>query len=248
MSIDVTCGGCGKLLHVPEKAAGRKGKCPHCGAVVQVPPLDAPPIIEAALVGEPSVEEPSPARAAAADAKDCPYCGERIKSAAIVCRFCGMHLVTGETTRGPSAPPRVIDARASEPESILWQGSPTNWAYAAHYILAILLIPFVIGIPILIWVILDRRCTVYTVSNKRVVQKRGIIGKALSEVDLKDIRNVVLQYGVLGRLLGFGNLGLATAGTGGIEILMRGCKNPDYVRSLVVEAKERAQHGVYRVE
>ena len=38
MSIQVVCGECGKRLKVADTAAGKRGKCPACGAVVQVPP------------------------------------------------------------------------------------------------------------------------------------------------------------------------------------------------------------------
>jgi hypothetical protein len=39
MSIQVTCGQCAYQVSVAEKHAGRKGKCPQCGALVPIPPL-----------------------------------------------------------------------------------------------------------------------------------------------------------------------------------------------------------------
>src|SRR4051812_10855318 len=42
MPIPVHCA-CGKTLNVPEKHAGKKGKCPACGAVVDIPSLSAAP-------------------------------------------------------------------------------------------------------------------------------------------------------------------------------------------------------------
>ena len=36
MAIELTCTGCGKVLHLPDASAGKKGKCPHCGATLQV--------------------------------------------------------------------------------------------------------------------------------------------------------------------------------------------------------------------
>ena len=31
MTIPLTCGQCGKTMQVPERMAGRQGKCPGCG-------------------------------------------------------------------------------------------------------------------------------------------------------------------------------------------------------------------------
>ncbi len=37
MPIDVTCDGCGARFKAPDAAAGKKGKCKKCGAVIAVP-------------------------------------------------------------------------------------------------------------------------------------------------------------------------------------------------------------------
>jgi len=43
MAIEITCTGCGKVLHLPDAADGKKGKCPHCGAMLQVPAVEVLP-------------------------------------------------------------------------------------------------------------------------------------------------------------------------------------------------------------
>lgn len=42
MAISVTCGGCGQKLKVADTAAGKHGKCPKCGAAVQIPEAELP--------------------------------------------------------------------------------------------------------------------------------------------------------------------------------------------------------------
>jgi len=37
MAIEMTCPGCGKRLRVPDSAAGKKGKCPFCGTLCDIP-------------------------------------------------------------------------------------------------------------------------------------------------------------------------------------------------------------------
>lgn len=37
MTISFSCSGCGKSLRVPDRLAGKRGKCPHCLTVLEVP-------------------------------------------------------------------------------------------------------------------------------------------------------------------------------------------------------------------
>ncbi|HEX5104046.1 MAG TPA: YIP1 family protein [Pirellulaceae bacterium] len=37
MPIEFPCTTCGQLVRTPESAAGKKGKCPHCASIVQIP-------------------------------------------------------------------------------------------------------------------------------------------------------------------------------------------------------------------
>ncbi len=237
--INFTCSQCGKDVQAPYHLAGKMGKCPACGARVHVSQAQEPKSVGSSAASPP----PLPSMPPNDGTKACPYCGEEIKQVAIVCRFCGMNLVSGETTRMPGQGANTASpvSAAHVAERTLWRDNPTHWAYLSVYILGAFLIPLVIGIPIVIWAILDRKHTVYTVTNKRVTQKSGIIGKDLSEVDLKDIRNVLVKYGILDRLLGIGNIGLGTAAQAGIEIKMKGFRDPERIRKLIVDAKDRAR-------
>lgn len=39
MAIRVICEGCKKAINAPDSRAGTDGKCPQCGAMIQIPPL-----------------------------------------------------------------------------------------------------------------------------------------------------------------------------------------------------------------
>jgi hypothetical protein len=52
MAIQVTCKNCNKQLRVKDEYAGRKGKCPACGGVIQIPAAE-PDLFE--LKDEPAV-------------------------------------------------------------------------------------------------------------------------------------------------------------------------------------------------
>lgn len=70
------------------------------------------------------------------------------------------------------------------------------------------------------------RSTVYTVTNSRILRQTGIIGKSLVDCSLSKIQNIFLDMTILGRLLGFGTIRVATAGTSGVEIRLEYMKNP----------------------
>ncbi len=101
MPISVNCQECGKTLRAPDSLAGKKAKCPQCGAVVSLPAAivnaeldDAPPPKKKSVAVKPRDEdfdEPAEfdAVSAADERKPCPLCGEMIVASAAKCRFCG---------------------------------------------------------------------------------------------------------------------------------------------------------------
>lgn len=90
MPITVKCCDCGKALKAPDALAGKKAKCPDCGAVVVVPNL-AGPVESNDGQGEATLDEMTDDDA---EQKPCPMCGELIAVSAVKCRFCGETLIS----------------------------------------------------------------------------------------------------------------------------------------------------------
>ena len=76
-SIELTCSSCSQKLAVPAAAAGRKGKCPHCGTVMAIPSTGSSP---------PAADESSRWRGGgqgpASIQFNCPSCSRSVKVAA----------------------------------------------------------------------------------------------------------------------------------------------------------------------
>jgi len=62
---------------------------------------------------------------------------------------------------------------------------------------------------------LDWFCTRYYLTNLRLIEERGIIGKRFVSIWLDKVQDVTCKFGVLGEIFGFGDLEIESAGTYG---------------------------------
>jgi uncharacterized membrane protein YdbT with pleckstrin-like domain len=89
----------------------------------------------------------------------------------------------------------------------------------------------VITLPVALYVYLRLKFQEQGVTNKRVVLKRGIIGRQTEEMKLKSIETVEIDQGVLGRMLGFGTV--RVTGRGVSDIVFRGIDDPMAVKRAI---------------
>ncbi len=68
---------------------------------------------------------------------------------------------------------------------------------------------------------LDWRFNRFYLTNLRLIKERGIIGKSFMTINLKNIENITCSFGIWGRILGFGNLIIESAGTHGKMVFER---------------------------
>jgi len=105
MTIEFHCDECNTLLRTSDDKAGRRARCPNCGATIVTPSPDADDEFDDDAEWEPEDEDeeddfdryfggrppttyskPPPSRGRK---KSCPMCGEEISAAARQCPFCG---------------------------------------------------------------------------------------------------------------------------------------------------------------
>lgn len=108
MAIEFTCPGCLQLFRTPEQTAGKKGKCPHCGAVFTITAA-ASSTASAPVSAAASATAAAPADAAADKIEfPCSQCGRAVRTPASMagkkgkCPTCGAVFQIPEAT--PSRP------------------------------------------------------------------------------------------------------------------------------------------------
>ncbi len=100
---------------------------------------------------------------------------------------------------------------------------PLAWFFAATVI-------FIAVVVVLAWV--KRLDSEYTVTNRRVVVRRGIANRNERSASIDRIQNVNTRQGLYGRILNFGDIEFDTAGSdlGDSDLALRGINDPHAMR------------------
>ncbi len=96
-------------------------------------------------------------------------------------------------------------------EKIIWKGASSQWINFLFYFICVLLSPFVVGIFMAIWKYLDTKNRVYTITNERIILRKGILSKTTNEIELYRIKDFTVEEPFFMRLLGLTHIYLKTA-------------------------------------
>ena len=144
-------------------------------------------------------------------------------------------------------------------EKVIYQGHPSWRAILGFYLkgilgavvigivvklvdstsTAVVIAAAIVAITILAGFI-RRVATVYTITDRRLNIKRGIIARKVQETRLQRVQNVNFSQGVYERLMQIGNVDFDTAGTDDSGFVFAGVSQPEQV----VEQVDRATHVV----
>lgn len=106
----------------------------------------------------------------------------------------------------------------------------TSWIPVWLWLL--LAIPTIgITLPVALYAYLRLKYQEQGVTNKRVILKKGIIGRQTEEMKLKSIETVEIDQGVFGRMLGFGTVRIT--GRGVSDFLFKGIDDPMAVKRAI---------------
>ncbi len=119
----------------------------------------------------------------------------------------------------------------------LYREHPTMFAdEPGKFILACLLVPFVIGIFWLGWWYITNRSTIVTVDAERITLRRGIFNKESIEVQMPSIRAVRVDQTFVDRIFNCGILKVYTAGDNP-DLEQGGLPDPDRLRAALRNAR-----------
>jgi uncharacterized membrane protein YdbT with pleckstrin-like domain len=100
---------------------------------------------------------------------------------------------------------------------------PFAYALLPKWILTLFVITMLFAMLI---IFLDWICTNYYLTNLRLIEERGIIGKRIIMAPLNKVQDITCKFGIMGRIFGFGNLEIESAGTYG-KIVFSFIANPE---------------------
>jgi uncharacterized membrane protein YdbT with pleckstrin-like domain len=145
-------------------------------------------------------------------------------------------------------------------ERVIYQGHPSWRAIVGFYLkgtlvaagaailagllesstgLALLTFAVIVGVTILVGFV-KRVATVYTITDRRLNIKRGIVARKVQETRLQRVQNVNYNQGVYERIMQIGSVDFDTAGTDDSNFVFAGVAQPEQV----VEQVDRATHIV----
>ena len=90
-----------------------------------------------------------------------------------------------------------------------------------------------LGLIILLFWWLKSCGTTLILTDERTTLRKGILSKHTTEVYHNNVRNVQVSQGILQRMFGVGTVGIASAGTGGLEIIATGMANPAKIKEII---------------
>jgi uncharacterized membrane protein YdbT with pleckstrin-like domain len=181
-----------------------------------------------------------------AGAMRCPQCGNDSQQGAAFCSRCGTRMFA----------PKPAAVR----EYALAVFRPSLWYYANGFLVGTLLIAFggrllygklnnvqvptqagfaVIGLGVLTFLVtmIRARTVNWSLTSDRLIEKRGIVASRRREMELADIRSVEVSKRVFQRMIGLGDVTIASAASADYAIRLNDIYDPDNAAETIRKAR-----------
>jgi len=111
----------------------------------------------------------------------------------------------------------------------------SNGGVEVGWVAPAVLVVFVI---VLVWGLLRRLVTTYTITNRRLTIRIGLLSREMHETRLERVQNVRTRQGMLERVLGVGTVDFDTAAGAAYDFSFRGVDDPGQIVRTVNAALE----------
>ena len=154
---------------------------------------------------------------------------------------------------------------ATEEERVIWTGRP-SWkgrmaivvpgALVALLVLVVgiwaglsattaVIIAVVVALVTVVWALLETIRWKYTITNRRVFVRHGLISVQEQTARLERVQDVTLRQSLFDRMFGVGRLAIDTAGSEGGAFEFKALTKPTQVREILDAAvRQEQQHDV----
>jgi uncharacterized membrane protein YdbT with pleckstrin-like domain len=114
----------------------------------------------------------------------------------------------------------------------LWAGLATGTA---------LIVTLVIVVVVLVWTLLETIRWKYTITNRRVFVRHGLVSVNEQTARLERVQDVTLRQTLFDRMFGVGRLAIDTAGSEGGALEFKALTQPTHVREVLDAAVRNEQ-------
>ena len=172
----------------------------------------------------------------------CPQCGFEAIANAAFCARCGARLMTPRPeTKHEYALTRILPswwhfARGLLLVAIIFAAGLYEIT-APHGDRRLGLLLIAIATAILGLVHLARRYTSWSLTSDRLIERRGLLSSRRREMELADVRSIEVNRTLMQRILGLGDVGIASAASADFMIRMLDIPDPDRVAEILRQAR-----------
>jgi membrane protein YdbS with pleckstrin-like domain len=222
--IKFECPHCHEIIAGDESMYGQRVQCPKCQAAILVP--QAPVSLEpqtARLIQEPAVAAPLVLDGAKAET-------DLLKLSPVARAFPGQILL-GVIFIG------LAIGLAIRAQDFSWP----RW---------VALVPLALGVLLLLLLWIRVKSCSYRLTDQRLFVRRGWLAKHVNELELYRVKDVVVDQGVLQRLLGYGTITVLAADDSTPEVDLVGVSGPTKVKEMIRTQYRaaRQREGVHPTE
>ncbi len=109
---------------------------------------------------------------------------------------------------------------------------PSWWNFFWHLVFFFLIVPLIIAL----WQRASLKIKVY---SDRLVFEKGVLSKNVKEVFCADVRTIDVRQSFWQRIIGIGDIALATSGTSGYEEVAHGIPDPMGLKDVIYRQKRK---------